>query len=130
MSDMIFGFFTATRVQWEGEDPEPIEEHGWVDMNWNRRILFDSRNDVGPCVKLLSDDPYLAEEVSDALSELPGGWEDNGDGTFYAADLESPYDEEWSYSYALHFTRKFQDANGVWREESWHPWHDGKIVLK
>lgn len=130
MPDMIFGFFTATRVQWVGEDPDPMEEHGWVDMTWNRRVLFDSRNDVYPYIMLWSDDPYLAEEVNNALSELPGGWEDNGDGTFYAADADSPWDEPWEYHYAIHFTRKFQDADGNWHKVPWHPWHEGKIVLK
>lgn len=98
---------------------DPIEEHGWVDRSWDSRVLYDSRNDVGPVVSQNLEDVFdLYGEVNDALEWLPGGFDDNGDGTFYAADSESPFGSEWDYSYAIHFTRKFLSSTG-WTEEPW-----------
>lgn len=122
----IFGHYTATRVRWD-EDAEgnpieePIEEHGWIDWNWSSRQLHESRNDVRPYVDVDEDDPELYEEIQDAFRNLPGGPEREGhQGTFYAADTDSPFDEVWSYSYALHFTCKFFGPNG-WTEQPWEP---------
>lgn len=98
-----------------------LEESGWIDRSWSPRVLHDSRNDVRPVVDVdESDAETLAEEVTDALGWLEGGYNDNGDGTFYAADSYKPCDEPWSYSYALHFVRKFYGSNG-WTEKPWHP---------
>jgi hypothetical protein len=121
----IFAHYTCTRVKWEQDDEgfpieEPTEEHGWVDRYRNSRALYDSRNYVRPIVSLYEDDPILMDEVRDALDWLEGGYENNGDGTFYAKESRDPFDEPWSYSYALHFTRKFLGPKG-WTEEPWSP---------
>lgn len=98
-----------------------IEEHGWIDRSWSTTVLHDSRNDVRPVVDVDENDTEtLTDEVQDALGWLEGGYNDNGDGTFYAADSYKPFDEPWDYSYALHFVRKFHGPNG-WTEESWTP---------
>ncbi|MET9385321.1 hypothetical protein ABZY09_30680 [Streptomyces sp. NPDC002928] len=122
----------ALRAEWEGDTDydaasdtvrleDALEEHGWIDRSWSVRVLHDSRNDVRPVVDVdESDAETLAEEITDALEWLEGGYEDNGDGTFYASDSYRPYDEPWSYSYALHFVRKFHGPNG-WTEQAWHP---------
>ena len=128
----IFAFITCTRVKW-GQDDEgntcedATEEHGWIDRSWSPYVLHDSRNDARPVVDVdLSDTETLADECRDALGWLEGGAEDNGDGTFYSADSYTPYgvhtDDrgEWTYSYALHFTRKFLGPKG-WTEEAWIP---------
>ena len=129
----IFAFVTATRVKWEQDDEgntfeDATEEHGWIDRRWSTTTLYDSRNDVSPVVDCDERDEDLADEVIDALQWLEGGYEDNGDGTFYAADSFQPYDEPWSYSYALHFVRKDLSDLG-WRETPWHPVKDGGITL-
>lgn len=125
----IFAHYTCTRVKWECDDEScdhfgcmdyPVEEHGWVDRSWNSRELYESRNDVRPVINLNEDDPELMDEVRGALGWLEGGYENNGDGTFYSKDSYQPYDEPWSYSYALHFTRKFFGPKG-WTEEAWVP---------
>lgn len=108
---------------------DPIEENGWVDRRWSATTLYDNRNDVSPVVDVdESDRETLEEDVRDALGWLEGGYNDNGDGTFYAADSYQPYDEPWSYSYALHFKRKYLGANG-YVEVPWHPVKDGGITL-
>jgi len=130
----IFAHLTCTRIRWEQDEDgntfeDPIEEHGWIDRSWSPYVLHDSRNDVRPEVDCPEeDDERLAEEVREALGWLEGGYEDNEDGTFYASDSYQPYTEPWSYSYALHFVRKFQGSKG-WTEESWHPVKDGGIKL-
>lgn len=114
---------------------EPIEENGWVDPRWSMYTLYDSRNDVRPVVDCdLSDRETLEGEIADALNTLEGGPVDNGDGTFYSADSYTPnasnLDDRgnWSYSYALHFRRKFLGANG-YVEVPWHPVKDGGFTL-
>jgi hypothetical protein len=128
------------RAQWADDtdyDPEsdtvrledPLEEGGWVDTRWSMRVFHDSRNDVRPVVDVdLSDRETLQDEISDAMQYLPGGPEDNGDGTFYSADSDQPYDDPWNYSYALHFVRKYLGSKG-WVEEPWHPVKDGGFTL-
>lgn len=130
----IFAFITCTRVMWpEGEDgnssEDYIEEHGWIDRRWSATTLYDNRNDVSPVVDVdESDRETLEEDVRDALGWLEGGYDDNGDGTFYAADSYQPYDQPWSYSYALHFVRKYLGANG-YVEAPWHPAKDGGLTI-
>lgn len=121
----IFAHYTCTRVRWESDDegdpyPDPVEEHGWIDRRWDPRELYESRDDVSPVIDLDEDDEDLMDEVRDALGWLEGGYEDNGRGTFYSSDSYRPVDEPWSYSYAIHFTRKFFGPKG-WAEESWVP---------
>lgn len=105
----------------------PIEEYGWVDVAWSRYELHDSRNDVSPLVSEDEESEDLEDEVKNALGWL-GAYEDNGDGTFYAADVDQPHDSPWDYDYAIHFTRKTY-ANHVWTQEPWHPVKDGGIQL-
>lgn len=133
----IKGYYTCTRVKWECEDEScehsgcvdyPQEEHGWIDMGRASRELHENRNDVRPWVDLDESDPELAEEVRDALDLLEGGYEDNGDGTFYAKENYEPSEEAWKYSFALHFSRKSLGPNG-WTEQDWHPVTDGGIKL-
>jgi len=125
----IYAFLTGERVRWaEDSDGHPIEdpiqENGWVDRAWSPYVFHDSRNDVRPVVDAdLSDREMLSGEITDALGWLPGGWEDNGDGIFYGQESDQPsHDnpEEWAYSYALHFVRKFYGPDG-WTEQPWHP---------
>lgn len=129
----VLAYYTCTRVMWERDDEGdpygcPTEEHGWIDRSWSSRELQESRNYVRPVVDLNEGDGGLTDEVRDALGWLEGGYEDNGDGTFYSRDSYSPPDEPWSYSYALHFTRKFFGPKG-WTEERWHPVRDGGLAL-
>jgi hypothetical protein len=128
------------RAEWDGDtdySPEsdsvrledPWEESGWIDCAWSPTVLQDSRNDVRPVVDVdESDTETLADEVRDALGWLEGGYEDNGDGTFYASGSRSPMDEPWTYSYALHFVRKSLGPEG-YVETAWHPVRDGGITL-
>lgn len=128
---MIFAFMTVTRVRWDDGSDELIEEHGWVDDGWSLRELHDSRNYVNPVFSHGVDSECLEDEVMEALSLLPGGFEDNGDGTFYAVDPEFPLHdnlEGWRYNYAIHFTRKYFGDNG-WTEKPWHPVKDGGISI-
>jgi len=120
----IFGHLTCTRVSLEGD----VEEHGWVDHRRSACELYDNRNDVSPVVDCPEeDDERLAEEVSDALGWLEGGYEEGVGGTFYASESYEPYASDlddrgaWSYSYALHFTRKSHSAEKGWHEEAWSP---------
>lgn len=107
---------------------DPIEENGWIDRRWSPTVLHDSRNDATPVVDADTDSEELAEEVRDALGWLEGGYEDNGDGTFYAQDAYRPYTEPWSYRYAMHFVRKYLGDKG-YVEVPWHPVKDGGIKL-
>lgn len=129
---MIFAHLTCTRVRWTDESDEPVEEHGWVDSRWSMTEPYESRNYVAPVIGPIAvDDEDLEDEVRDALTLLPGGYEDNGDGSFYSADSECPYlnnPEGWYYNYALHFTNKTYGALG-WVETPWHPVRDGHITL-
>lgn len=103
---------------------DAVEEHGWVDRGWSPYVLHESRNDAPPVVDCPEeDDERLAEECRAALEWLDGGAEDNGDGTFYAREGYTPFQdnfEGWEYSYALHFVRKFYGPDG-WTEEPWIP---------
>jgi len=121
----IFAHYTGTRVRWEHDEDgfpfeEPTEEHGWVDRSWSPYILEECRNDVRPIISLDENHPDLREEVEEALEWLEGGYENNGDGTFYSRETYQPSGELWGYSYAIHFVRKFFGPNG-WTEEPWSP---------
>lgn len=130
----IYAFVTCSRVKWdkdeEGNPSEtPTEEHGWVDPRWSSTRLEENRNYVRPFVNCDEEcAEQLADEVREALGWLEGGFEDNGDGTFYSADSYQPPTEPWTYSYALHFIRKSNGPEG-WAEKAWHPVRDGGISL-
>lgn len=146
MAEMQGKTETEVLAEWEGDSDfdendgtirleEAMEDHGWIDRSWSSTVIHDSRNDVRPVVEIWEydlTDPELreeaVEEVLDALGWLEGGYEDNDNGTFYASENYQPYDDAWSYSYALHFVRKFLGKNG-WTEEPWHPSKDGGIEL-
>ena len=122
---MIYAFYTCTRVRWETDDEgfpleDPVEEHGWVDRAWDPRVLHDNRNDVRPALKLDEGDPELLDDVREVIDWLPGGGEDDWNGTFYSREPVEPSDEPWSYCYAVHFVRKFYGPRG-WTEEAWVP---------
>lgn len=124
----VFAFYTCTRVRWEDDEEgnpieDPVEEHGWVDRGWSPYVLHESRNDVRPAISLDEGSEDLADEVREALGWLEGGFNDNGDGTFYAAESYKPFHdnpEGWDYSYAVHFTHKTVGING-WCEVPWIP---------
>lgn len=121
----IFAHYTCSRVKWERDEHgnsvgDPIEEHGWIDRRWSPFELYESRNDVSPALNLSEDDSELMDEVQEVLDWLEGGHHDNGDGTFYAAESYQPHDQEWDYSYAVHFERKFYGSKG-WTVERWIP---------
>ena len=98
-------------------------ESGWVDPTYSMSTVHDSRNDVSPASTYDpsdSDDvelyPTVADWVAATVSELLGAADDNGDGTFYAADsVTLDYATDETYSYALHFHAKDYGRDG-WRE--------------
>jgi hypothetical protein len=122
MMATIRAYLTCTRVKWEDENPDPLQEDGWVDLSWNPYQLRDHQDDVRPVMDCDESDPYeLSEETRKALDTLPGGYADNGDGTFYARDTYQPlYGDGWDYAYALHFSRD---------DTPWHPVTDGHLEL-
>lgn len=131
MSDHIYAWFTADRVRWEEDSEDPITENGWVDWSWSPYVLHDGRNDVRPAVDSTTDAEDFQDDVREALGRLEGGYEDNGDGTFYSRDSYTPLHdnpEGWSYTYALHFRRKYLGPKG-WTEEAWHPVRDGGLEI-
>lgn len=112
----IFAFMTGTHTVHNGPDSDDYtEEHGWIDLSWSRTVLYDSRNDVRPLLSMWEDDETLAEEIQDVII----GFESNGDGTFYSVQDDQPNPDE-SWSYAIHFKRKYQDSTG-WTEENYVP---------
>jgi hypothetical protein len=101
--------------------------------------LWESRNDVRPVVDWPesivasyydSYDEMVRDYVLAALSELPRGFDDNGDGTYAATEPEaSPCDDDLGlYTYAIHFVRKAHGPDG-WTETPWHPGRDGGVWL-
>ncbi|SDD55882.1 hypothetical protein [Actinokineospora iranica] len=127
----IYAHVTCTRtIHTSDEDDEPIYQYGWIDPWWSRTELLESRNDAPPVVHCAEDEPDLADHVRDALaSHLPGPVHNNGEGTFYAGADHTPTDDEGSYTYALHFTRKDFHPGTGWTESSWCPIDDGHLDL-
>ena len=118
MADKIYAYMTADAVY-----PDGREEYGWIDPEWSRTTLYDSREDVAPLMELHESDPFLP----DAVREILGGgsaYEDNGDGTFYGDDSEQSPETGAYWRYAVHFKR--ESGNG---ELPWHPVKDGGITL-
>lgn len=102
----IFGHITATRVA-----PDGTESHGWIDPQWSRTELFDSRNDVRPIIQESASDPDIAVLVADALLGEIGLPVDNGDGTYYGRDeTMAPDGSVWTY--AIHLTHKRHTSDG------------------
>lgn len=125
MSGHIFAFMTATAVEIGPED-ERNERYGWIDREWSMTDIHDSRNDVSPLVSLdESDTEALADEIRDVLGD-GSLWEDNGDGSFYGKDER--VEDGYSWTYVVHFKRKFFGSNG-YAEIDWHPMRDGGISL-
>ena len=122
----IFAFMTADAVSIDGTEDEREERHGWIDKEWSMTVLHESRNDVSPLVSVEeSDAETLADEIRDVLGD-GSLYFDNGDGSFYAHD--STEEDGFSWTYAVHFKRKFLGSNG-WIETDWHPETDGGISL-
>lgn len=115
----ITAWMTGERITADSAVHSDVEERGWVDLSWSRRVFFDSRNDVEPLFSCDENDPELIEYVREALSTL-GAYEDNGDGTFYGVDSESCYKTGDEFTYAVHFVRK-SGAEGNYAEENWDP---------
>ena len=131
MAEMEGKTVDEVKREWEGDIDydadygtirleDAIEENGWIDRPWSLTVLYDSRNDVTPVIDCDEDDEWLADEVKDVLNWLEGGYEDNGNGVFYATQSRQPMNEPWSYSYAIHFTQKGW-VNGRWTESPWIP---------
>lgn len=117
----IHCFMTANRLNVDpDENPNGDTENGWVAAQWSRRTLFDNRNDAGTVFSTPSDSFDLYDDVDNALNDLPGGWDDNGDGTFYAKDDERHFEDPYSFSYALHFVEKDLGPDGYF-ERPWLP---------
>jgi hypothetical protein len=68
------------------------------------------------------NDPDLTELIRDVFDTTIGGpWWDNGDGTFYGQGENQDYATGASYTYALHFVRKFYDPARGYVEKEWLP---------
>ncbi|AIG78446.1 Hypothetical protein AJAP_28035 [Amycolatopsis japonica] len=136
MSAHIYAYLTATRIEFFGEGCDDYnEEHGWIDRDRSRTELHDFQSDVRPIVEWPENDPTdggvyegLADAVRTAFEAFEGRPFDNGNGSFYDSGEYSPVDESWTYTYAVHFRRKFLGPNG-WAEERWHPTRDGGVAL-
>jgi hypothetical protein len=121
----IYAFLSGMRVQCDPTGSgNHNDEHGYVDPNWSRTDLFESRNDVRPIVDCDIRDEDLADYVREAIEGL-GLPSDNGDGRFYGQD-EHAADDGSVWTYALTFIRKFHGPNG-WTEQDWHPANDGGL---
>jgi hypothetical protein len=124
----VFAHMTGERITAESAEFGDAAERGWVDPSWSRTVFHESRNDVRPIVSEDLDSEDLADYVREAIEEL-GAYEDNGDGTFYAADSDSDYVTGDEFRYALHFTLKYRTNRSVpgmpkvplFEERGWHP---------
>lgn len=121
----IFAFITATAVSLEDDENSRRERNGWIDRE-DMTELEESRNYVRPLISVdESDAETLAEEIRDVLGD-GSLYEDNGDGTYYGI-TENVHDG-WSFTYAVHFKRKYLGSAG-YVEVAWHPENDGGISL-
>lgn len=124
MSKRIYAFYTATSVNPDGE-----EEYGWIDRDWSRTELHDSRNYVRAVINLDDDHPDLQDEIIDAVDWI-GPAVNNGDGAIYGEDEYSPlYGDraDNTYTYAIHFKAKYHNGQ-EWVEEDWDPEAHGFTV--
>jgi len=115
MTGHIFGFMSATSTEWTDAD-DLIESHGWIDPPWSLTELHQNRNDVTPVLSMDADDPELMEYIR----ELVVFHDNNGDGTFYAQDVQNDKITDFGWRYAIHFKRKYFGPNG-WTEEDFIP---------
>lgn len=123
----IHAYLTASAVRHYGPGINDYqEERGWIDSDWSRTQLHESREDVPPLVDCDDSDEDLAEYVSDVLGDL-SMWDDVGGGSF--ASHEERNEDGTSYTYTVHFARTYLGSDG-WVEEAWHPVTDGGINLK
>jgi hypothetical protein len=132
----IYAFMTGTRSDLTVGQRD---SHGWVDPTQGRTSFWESRNDVCPVVDWPesvvasyydSYDEMVRDYVLAALSELPQGFEDHGDGTYAAMEpeLSACGDDPGFYTYEIHFVRKSHGPDG-WTEKPWHPSRDGGVRL-
>lgn len=108
------------------------DESGWVDTQWSRTQVWESRNDVAPVATYnpadeydAEDYPTVAEWIAAVVSDELGAAADNGDGTWYGQDTRDDYATGDVWSYALHFEVKGCDARG-WFEAP--VLADGKVL--
>lgn len=122
MSGRIFAYVTGDCTTFKNDGSEDYtQEFGYVDPAWSREVLHESRNDVKLLLNESEDAEDFAEMVRDVFDAAPGGpFHDNGDGTFYGQSAHTD-SEGRSWTYAVHFTRKFFKSGTGWTEESWHP---------
>ena len=120
LSGFLHVFMTGERITPESAEQGDAAERGWVDPQFSTHEFFDSRNDAGSVLSVPLSDPDLTGQIVDALQFYLGGWEDNGDGTFYSTGDGVDYATGDSYRYALHFVRKFYDGR-QYREEPYAP---------
>lgn len=113
---MIFAFMSATHTVFNSdEEDDYTEDYGWIDPSWSMTELFENRNDVRSVLMASEDAEDFSELVSDAIE----GYTHNGFGTFYRDQVDQPNEDE-SWQYAIHFTRKFFGPKG-WTEENYVP---------
>lgn len=114
---MIFAFMSATKVVFNSDqDDDYTEEHGWIDPSWSMTELFESRNDVRSVLMASQD----AEDFDELVRDVIEGLTSNGDGTFYSEDEYTDPKTGASWTYAIHFKRKFFGSKG-WTEENYVP---------
>jgi hypothetical protein len=113
MPGRIFAHMSASAAGFPDSQEDYREQHGWVDPDFSMFELFPSRNDVKTLISIDADAGH--NEISDALYEalgyLPGGAEDNGDGTYTSYDVLST--GSWDYLYYVHFTYKHSGGSST-----------------
>lgn len=121
-------YVTAERVTPESAEHGDAAERGYVSEVGSREI-YESRNDVAPAFEataraLTYGHDYgngltmTADEMRAAAREIVeslGAYEDNGDGTSYAAEAVQDYRTGDDYFYAVHGHVKYLTARG-WLE--------------
>ena len=107
----VHAFMTADVTNTYGET-----EHGWIDPDWSRFILHESRNDVGTVFSV--DDRDV--DLMDYISEATAGMFNNGNGTFYSQCPEQNIQTGYWWSYAIHLVHKFFGPDG-WTETPYVP---------
>lgn len=105
----IHAYMTGSYI---GPDGDEDCDSGWIDPSWSRTVLYDSRNDVGTLLSMNESEEDLLDHIEDLLiSNLPGEYYDNGDGTFYSEDATVDITTGASWEYAIHFKRKYYDTS-------------------
>lgn len=123
----ILAFMTATAVEIAGSEDERGERNGWIDLDWSRTTMHDSRDDVTP---LMNEDESDTTAVEEKVRDILGDgslFADNGDGSFHEIDETKTDNESWTY--VVHFSRQSLGLNGEWIDDPWHPETDGGISL-